>query len=752
VASLLLRYLVSMKRITIWTRPWVLNTALLVGMGLFVWLVPDKVLGLDSTLLVRVFELYTALWAKRDAKLLAVGQRERNWIGLFSSDWRVFWLVVLIWPIFFPLYISYRQRLIDGRIPFLPSKSEDPFGPDVELHQADPVRTDYVILVHGTFAAPKQGVHQWYELQLTDGFASKLNERLRRGPLGDAVLKGSTQAFFWSGDNTHQARVEGGQKLCSILLKIGRENPGARIHLVGHSHGGNVVLEAVRAFIALHTEHGKIPRTLGRVVFLGTPFYHKFWPEGDRLKDFVILPFVLLWTLLWSVLEFVVSFQYWFLAAGAFFVAWYSWTNGRLDLTDFYRSVEFWNWPSFVQTIAACLVAASCLSMFIRLKGARPIDSNIYFDVNRLTCGPNRVVATATFGLWKPALAPAIAPEVFVNTYQAIPRIKALVLTSLKFDEPLLALSAAPTVGMVIESILRSTLRPNFSPFPKTVDETYANYGGGNVFGELVGYAARVAVWILKFPFFVIAIPILRLTNAIYIRATARLLLRQAMALGFGLPAEMLSRWQVEASARIGVPLFFEECFVDLSTERPGPLLIDGQSSHKRQTDFGYLWDDELLRQRRQHSSWLLRSETPLNPADTRTALTIEDRLKEVADQLDLTHWGYYGVEDDCERIASFLERDQVEAQAASCLEDLRELPSFGSRMVPTNLVKYSTLLLVGLKLWGKSPVAHWPWVAVLLPYLVGAGGSMLVGLKLDEKAAGHIRRALSCTSTGQAR
>lgn len=63
--------------------------------------------------------------------------------------------------------------------------------------------------------------------------------------------------------------------------------------------------------------------------------------------------------------------------------------------------------------------------------------------------------------------------------------------------------------------------------------------------------------------------------------------------------------------------------------------------------------------------------------------------------------------------------------------------------MVPTNLVKYSTLLLVGLKLWGKSPVAHWPWVAVLLPYLIGAGGSMLVGLKLDEKAAGHIRRLI---------
>jgi hypothetical protein len=734
------------KITTTWSQPWLLSTAFLLGLGLVIFYGPDQIFGLDTTRVLQGVMFATAMWAKRDAKALSVNQRKRSWGGVFATEWRVFWLIFLAWIVFLPMYISYRERLIDGRIPLLPkSTDDDPLGTAIDESQPHAPRTDFVILVHGTFAAPKQGVNQWYELADSDGFASKLHNRLRQGPLGDAVLKGSAQRFFWSGENLHDARLEGARKLCSLLLNISRENPSARIHLVGHSHGGNVILGAIRSFITLHVEKGRVPRTLGRVVFLGTPFYQKLWPKDDRFRDLLLLPVVMLWMLLWSILDTFLQFQYWLYAAGAAFVGWYWWKVGQLDLTTFYRGFEFWTWPSFAQTVVGCIVVASCAAMFLKLKSARPIDSNVYFDVNRFTCGPNYFVERATLGLWKPPLAPAIAPEIFVTKYQQIQRIKALVLTSVHFDEALLVLSAAPTLSKLIETTLRSTLRFGLPLFPRY---DYANYGGGNFFGELIVYAGRVALWFVKFPIFVMIVPILRLTNGVYSRVTARLLAVKAKAFGFGLPKDMLSRWEVKASARIGVPLFFDECFTDVSREHYQPLLANAQSSRETEwrKEFGYIWDDELLRQRTQRADWLTRRGMQLNSSDTRIALTIEDRLRDLAQQVDLTHGTYYGVEDDCERIASFLEADQFESQSA-CLDDLRKLPTFGTRQVPTNFVLYLTLVFAGLKLWGKSPFVHWPWIAVLLPYLIGVGSSMLVDLKLQEKAAEYIRKAISSNS-----
>ncbi len=54
--------------------------------------------------------------------------------------------------------------------------------------------------------------------------------------------------FQWSGGNTHEARLEGAQLLCSRLLDIRRSDPEAEIHLVAHSHGGNVVLRAIELY------------------------------------------------------------------------------------------------------------------------------------------------------------------------------------------------------------------------------------------------------------------------------------------------------------------------------------------------------------------------------------------------------------------------------------------------------------------------------------------------------------------------
>lgn len=117
----------------------------------------------------------------------------------------------------------------------------------------------YVIIVHGTFNAPTEGGPPlWY--QPGGAFAKKLQAELtKRNPeFKGAVWRGwpdgkgeadeKPRFIHWSGANTHPARVEAGKSLCVTMLNILAQDPNARLHLVGHSHGGNVVLKALEAY------------------------------------------------------------------------------------------------------------------------------------------------------------------------------------------------------------------------------------------------------------------------------------------------------------------------------------------------------------------------------------------------------------------------------------------------------------------------------------------------------------------------
>ena len=127
-------------------------------------------------------------------------------------------------------------------------------------------------IVHGTFAAAQR----WWRLG-GDGegtFADRLEAALARRGLAGSVWKPALEAgwsydaFGWSGRNRHDDRVIGGHTL-AIQLNALAETIGATddapllVNLVGHSHGGNVVLEA-------------LPRLSpcvrpGRVALIGTP-------------------------------------------------------------------------------------------------------------------------------------------------------------------------------------------------------------------------------------------------------------------------------------------------------------------------------------------------------------------------------------------------------------------------------------------------------------------------------------------------
>ena len=110
---------------------------------------------------------------------------------------------------------------------------------------------DYIfVLVHGTFARDAGWTHP----------GSKMSVMLKNAIPGDALVT----TFEWSGRNSHGARLFAGAELAQRLRLLRSLHPGASLHVVAHSHGGNVVAYALR-------EAG-VRDLLDGVVFLGTPF------------------------------------------------------------------------------------------------------------------------------------------------------------------------------------------------------------------------------------------------------------------------------------------------------------------------------------------------------------------------------------------------------------------------------------------------------------------------------------------------
>lgn len=133
-----------------------------------------------------------------------------------------------------------------------------------------------ILLVHGTFAAPrKDGPPQWYEPG--SGFTDALDAELKRrgsearcwAHIVDRI-KGSGELFSWSGANHWLDRHEAAVRLASLLDRLVAD--GWRCHVVAHSHGGNVLVEALRR-MRRSSDPGKADAFgSGSLVTLGTPF------------------------------------------------------------------------------------------------------------------------------------------------------------------------------------------------------------------------------------------------------------------------------------------------------------------------------------------------------------------------------------------------------------------------------------------------------------------------------------------------
>ncbi|MDA9537464.1 hypothetical protein ACM41_15065 [Bradyrhizobium sp. CCBAU 21362] len=144
--------------------------------------------------------------------------------------------------------------------------------------EIDELPRETVIVVHGTWAGLRSGTtNWWFRTAEADGnapsFTAKLDEALeKRGSRARcwAHCDRNDQVFHWSpGANSWIERTRAAAALADYVAEL--QSHGWICHLIGHSHGGNVVIEAALA-----------NAPLGNLVTLGTPFLDTMSPIRKR--------------------------------------------------------------------------------------------------------------------------------------------------------------------------------------------------------------------------------------------------------------------------------------------------------------------------------------------------------------------------------------------------------------------------------------------------------------------------------------
>ncbi|MFA6204771.1 MAG: hypothetical protein WC689_01010 [Methylocystis sp.] len=143
-------------------------------------------------------------------------------------------------------------------------------------------RKETVIIVHGTWAAPQAGTVKWYQPPeggaSTSNFVAKLDAALqeRGSPARCWAHCGTSENIFhWSGENSWIDRITAASKLQEYIRNL--ENDGWRCHVVAHSHGGNVTVDAL-------LNHEQRHESAGKIVTLGTPFVDSTTVITNRIE------------------------------------------------------------------------------------------------------------------------------------------------------------------------------------------------------------------------------------------------------------------------------------------------------------------------------------------------------------------------------------------------------------------------------------------------------------------------------------
>ncbi|WP_426062044.1 esterase/lipase family protein [Hymenobacter sp. B1770] len=191
------------------------------------------------------------------------------------------------------------------------------------LNSTAPANPTYAVtLVHGTFAENAE----W--IQPASDFAQQLAGHLQH----EAVIS----AFNWSGENLHSARLDGGAHLAEHLRRMHHQYPTAEQVVIGHSHGGNVIMYAVKNL-------GVLPFTL-KVVTMATPFLNI--QVRELASAMQVLPYIAAVTLGPLLFTLTIALNVLFFFYLGQYIAWFSGGTGMIfTFIGVFYSLPGVTWP-----------------------------------------------------------------------------------------------------------------------------------------------------------------------------------------------------------------------------------------------------------------------------------------------------------------------------------------------------------------------------------------------------------------------
>ena len=112
--------------------------------------------------------------------------------------------------------------------------------------------------------------------------------------LSDRYGEQSIKRFKWSGANSHRARLKASKRLARVLWNNINSYPSSKHFVISHSHGGNVVLYALR--------DQALRKHLSGLMFMGVPFIH--CEDRDINESLGVVPYLVSFFVTWGPLLF----------------------------------------------------------------------------------------------------------------------------------------------------------------------------------------------------------------------------------------------------------------------------------------------------------------------------------------------------------------------------------------------------------------------------------------------------------------
>lgn len=137
-----------------------------------------------------------------------------------------------------------------------------------------------IVTVHGTGDTAKEADgKKWF--QRGSDFTTRLVQRLAsHGIVADII------PYNWSGANSAKGREAGSEKLAKTLTATSKNYAG--VHVIGHSHGGNVANDAA-TMMSWRRSKKKKKHKVDSITTVGTPFFKAELSASESLGGIIFL-------------------------------------------------------------------------------------------------------------------------------------------------------------------------------------------------------------------------------------------------------------------------------------------------------------------------------------------------------------------------------------------------------------------------------------------------------------------------------